>query len=69
MNIHIWVWKYTYKSAKSALPTTLWLTLVVGVIHVIGIGNPKISVKTVGGRQNLLVMPKMPLAKTSGGIA
>lgn len=52
-----------------SLPTTLWLTLVVGVIHVIGIRNAKISIEAVGCRQYLLVMPKMPLAKTGGGIA
>ena len=51
------------------LPTTARLTLVVRVIHVVGIRNTIVGIESIGRRQRFLVMPKVPFSETGGGIA
>ena len=38
-------------------------------VHIIAVGNPVVAVKTLGGRQEIRMVPEMPLADAAGGVA
>ena len=52
-----------------SLPSSARLALVVRVIHVVRVRDAVVGVEAVGRWQRFLVMPEMPFAETSGGIA
>ena len=39
------------------------------MVHVVGVRDTVVSVESIGGRQHLLVVTKVPLTKTGGGVA
>ena len=51
-----------------AVGSSLWLSFIVRMVHVVGVGNPIIGVETVGGREHFWVMTEVPLTKAGGGI-
>ena len=51
-----------------ALVTTLGSALIVGVVHVVGVGNAVILIEAIGGGEDFGEMAKMPLADAGGGV-
>ena len=51
-----------------ALPAPPGFPPVVGVVHVIRVGNPVVGVETVGGREDFRVVSKVPFPEAGGGI-
>ena len=51
-----------------ALPASAGLSLVVRMVHVVGVGNAKVGIEAVGGWQDFRVVTEMPLAKAGCGV-
>ena len=47
----------------------LRLALVIGIIHVIGVGNAEVGIEPIGPWQHLGLIAQVPLAEAGGGIA
>ena len=51
------------------VPTDPWLPLVVGVVHVVGVGNAVVAVETLGAGEAFRVVAEVPLADAGGCVA
>ena len=50
------------------MPASAGLPFVVGVIHVVGVGDAIIGIEAVGGRQHFPLVAEMPLSEAGGGV-
>ena len=51
------------------MPSAFGFAFVVGVIHVIGVGDPKIGVESIGRGEDFRMMTQVPFSKTGCRVA